>query len=486
MKRHIAAFGVALAAVLLPTTALAAPAAPGVTDPQAYADAVRLLTRPPSAVPLPAAPSSPTALLDAVTLHRQGFALGRVPALPALSTAQAQALRAIPQPYAGRVAALLQTILACAPKGGLACATATNDALVAVLRTPAPAFADVNLWPTLFIDGNGGSNTYRHDYVVLIDRGGNDIYDNNAGGNLFDVRRGPTGSAALIKADAIGCEQATGIASPTNNFFDCVSMPQVALLDYRAFGTSNDTYGVLKTPRTTDHNAPPTGARAVDGSCTRDSLVRRIVLQGSGFEGNGLLMDVDGNDRYRGKTAAQGSAHVAGVGVLRDLGRGTDDYLAIRNSQGFSLVGELGIQQDDGGNDRYHTYMPRPRDASAPFQAPGSGGVIDDTGKCDNMPRMVQGSALLGGLGFLTDQDGRDLYEGAPAGTQPFADNVEFFHSSQGFGCSGGAGVLRDTGRDDDTYREGPPRDDGMSVTQVQTPCKPPAPGLSVFSDDGR
>jgi hypothetical protein len=474
-----ATFGLVFSSVFVP----AAHASP--VDPAVYADAVRSLTRSPSAVPLPAPPTGVNALRDAVNTHRLGLPL--TPALGLLSTTQQQALSAVPQPFAGRVAALLLTILACAPKGGLACATATNDALVAVLRTPAPAFADVNLWPTLFIDGNGGSNYYEHDYVVLIDRGGNDVYDNNAGGNLVDFQRGPAGSGALITGDAVGCEQAQGIAaSPSNNTFDCLSMPQVAFLDYKAFGSSNDTYGVFKSPRTTDHNPPATGARHVDGECTNDHLIRRIVLEGSGFEGNGLLMDVDGSDRYRGKTAAQGSAHVSGVGVLRDLGRGTDDYLAIRNSQGFSLVGQLGLQQDDGGNDRYWTYMPRKKVPGAAFQTPGSGGVIDDTGLCDNLPRMVQGSALLGGVGVLMDENGWDTYVGAPPGTQPFQPQVEFFHSSQGFGCSGGAGVLRDTGRDDDTYREGPYRTDGMSITQVQTPCLPPAPGLSVFVDDGR
>lgn len=484
MRRFLAfgaAFGMALALSVAPSAHAAT-----VTDPRAYADAVRRLTAPPSTVALPELGPGPTdALLEVVNAHRLG--LGLRPALPPLSATQVQALVAIPQPYAGRVAALLHTILACPPGGGTACATATNDALVAVLRTPAPGFGDVDLWPTLHIDGDGGSDTYRHDYVVSIDRGGNDTYDNNAGGNLVDVQRGPTGSGALFEANAVGCEQAQGIASsPVNNYYDCISMPQVALLDYRAFGSSNDTYGVLKSPRTRDHHVPPGGVpRAVDGDCTNSSLVRRIVLEGSGFEGNGLLMDVDGNDRYRGKTAAQGSAHVSGVGVLRDLGRGSDSYLAIRNSQGFSLFGQLGVLQDDGGNDRYSTYMPRKKIPSAPFQSPGSGGVIDDTGHCDDMPRMVQGSALLGGLGFLTDEDGRDIYEGAPAGTQPFAPQVEFFHSSQGFGCSGGAGVLRDTGRDRDTYREGPGRTDGMSVRQAQRPCKPSAPGLSVFLDDG-
>jgi hypothetical protein len=482
MKRGLAAGVVAFTALLAPI-ALAPAASALPASPGAYAAAVLRLTRPPSAVPLPQVATGD--LPGAVDAHRS---LGLVPNLPPLSTGQMQALAAIPSAYAARVAALLRTILACAPQGGLACATATNDALVGVLRTQAPAFPDIDLWPTLYIDGNGGNNTYRHDYVVLIDRGGNDTYDNNAGGNLVDVQRGPAGSGAPTIGGAIGCEQATGLGgTPTNNFVDCLSVPQVALLDYRAFGgPSNDTYGVLKPPRTEDPLPPLGGARKVDGYCTNDPLVRRIVLEGSGFEGNGLLMDVDGNDRYRGKTAAQGSAHVSGVGLLRDLGRGADDYLAIRNSQGFSLVGELGILQDDGGNDRYRTYMPRPKTPGAGFQTPGSGGVVDDTGKCDNMPRMVQGTALLGGVGVLMDQDCRDTYLGAPPGTQPFTNQVEFFHSSQGFGCSGGTGVLRDTGHDRDAYREGPTRTDGMSISQVQTPCKPDVPGLSVFSDDGR
>lgn len=211
------------------------------------------------------------------------------------------------------------------------------------------------------------------------------------------------------------------------------------------------------------------------------------MLQGSGFEGNGLLIDSGGADTYLGKTAAQGSGHVGGVGVLRDLGRGSDRYVAIRNSQGFALVGILGLAHDDGGNDRHYTYMPSPKDPDAEFQEKGSGGVVDDTGLCDNMPRMVQGAALAGGVGHLLNQDGRDLYVGAPEGTQPFQEGVHFFHSSQGFGCDGGVGILTDRGSDDDTYREGPEgRTDGRSIQEAQTNCLPAAPGLSIFRDDGR
>jgi hypothetical protein len=171
--------------------------------------------------------------------------------------------------------------------------------------------------------------------------------------------------------------------------------------------------------------------------------------------------------------------------VLRDLGGGNDEYLAIRNSQGFSLVGILGLLQDDGGNDKYHTYMPDPISLSAPFQADRSGGVVDDTGVCDNLPRMVQGAALLGGAGVLQDEDGRDVYVGAPDGTQPFMPGILFFHSSQGFGCDGGIGILVDTGADRDSYRESPEtRKDGASISQPETNCFA-APGLGVFRDDG-
>jgi hypothetical protein len=128
-------------------------------------------------------------------------------------------------------------------------------------------------------------------------------------------------------------------------------------------------------------------------------------------------MDTGGNDVYPGKTSSQGAGH---VGVLRDLGGSRDAYVAIRNSQGFALVDGLGVLQDDGGNDTYLPYMPRPKNPGAVFQTPGSGGVVDDNGLCDNLPRTMQRTALIGGAGVLMDQDGSDVYLGAPPATQPF------------------------------------------------------------------
>jgi hypothetical protein len=102
--------------------------------------------------------------------------------------------------YAGRLALLVQAVGACEAATGrqarLDCEVEVNDAAAGVIRAKAPSFGDVQAWPTLFIDGNGTSHVYRHDYSILIDRGGNDTYDNNAGGNLQDIKFGPSGSAA--------------------------------------------------------------------------------------------------------------------------------------------------------------------------------------------------------------------------------------------------------------------------------------------------
>jgi hypothetical protein len=425
------------------------------------------------------------ALVEALNAHSAslGFSLDHGPAV--LSSG-------IPPDYAGRLALLVQAALGCASATTdaekLDCATATSDAAAGIVQTPAPSFGDIDAWPSMYVDGDGGNDRYRYDYTFLIDRGGNDRYANNAGGNLQDIRRGPPGPAAPVTGRAWGCEQVQGnFPLPTASGHDCIAVPQVAFIDMKEKGhTSDDIYGVFKRPRTVDPYPPDSGPRKVDGACTGDRLVRRIVLEGSGFEGNGLLLDVGGNDRYRGKTAAQGSAHVGGVGVLRDLGGGNDHYLAIRNAQGFSLVGILGVLQDDGGSDRYRTYMPGPLDRHAAYQTDGSGGVIDDTGRCDSLPRMVQGSALGGGSGYLLDESGRDVYVGAPPATQDFLPGLSLYHSSQGFGCTGGVGTLVDRGGDRDRYRHGPRgRKDGVSLTEPQTACAPEGLGVGEFSDDG-
>jgi hypothetical protein len=479
------------------TTAVEPPADDGVDD---------RFTRPPDEVTLPELPSDPVeALISAVNAHSEslGFAVDHRDAIEDSGMSDE---------YAGRVALLMQAVLACPPilestdpqvaEDRLECAAAVNDAAAGVMQAKEEPFSgDIQAWPSLYIDGDGRGDFYVHDYSVLIDRGGNDRYDNNAGANLLDIQYGPKGSVAPQHGKAVGCEHAQTLPPVPATIpppQDCIAGRQVVFIDQKSDSRpSDDVYGVFKKPRKVDHNPlPPPLHRRVDGDCTNDPVIRRVVLQGAGFQGNGLLIDEGGNDRYRAKTASQGAGHIGGIGVLRDLGGGKDDYLAIRSSQGFALVAGvagLGLLQDDGGNDRYHTYMPRPLDPTAGNQEPGGGGVVDDLNNCDRIPRMVQGAAIgfgvSGGTGHLLDEDGQDVYIGEPPTSQLFLPPVvDFRHSSQGFGCDGGIGILTDEGRDHDEYRRGPEgRKDGASISDTQIECGFfPAPGQGIFRDDGR
>ena len=474
-------------------------------------------TQPPEDVDLPPIPSDPVeTLVTEVNLHSAslGFPVDHGDAIRNAGMSEE---------FAGRVALLMMAGRAFKDDGGLEklcppvdndpivtheqaeCSKNVQDAIAGILRwkeqasssdvqtqAETPCLVDVDTWPSLYIDCDGTNDTYAHDYSQLIDTGGNDRYANNAGANLLDTQRGPSSAPhAPTHGRAIGCEHAQtlpGVPPSAPPPQDCTADRSTTLVDE---GTDDDVYGHFQPPRRHDENPFPD--RRVDGDCTNDKVVRRVVLQGAGFQGNGHLTDEGGNDRYRAKTASQGAGHIGGIGALRDLGGGDDDYLAIRSSQGFALVGGegSGLLQDRGGNDRYHTYMPRPFDPNAWIGEPGSGGVVDDFNNCDAIPRMVQGAAIgfgdPGGTGTLLDEDGEDVYIGAARIQQTFSGPIEFRHSSQGFGCDGGIGTLDDRGRDHDTYRKGPKNNrDGRERLRGQLECGFfPAPGVGHFIDDG-
>ncbi|MBN2216191.1 MAG: hypothetical protein JW719_02315 [Pirellulales bacterium] len=129
-----------------------------------------------------------------------------------------------------------------------------------------------------------------------------------------------------------------------------------------------------------------------DGTCS----LRRPVL---------VVIDLEGNDRYRSKLPGVQGGAVLGVSMLLDRS-GNDVYQAIDVAQG-SCLGGAGILIDYAGNDHYL-------------------GV-----------RRIQGQAI-GGVGMLIDRDGTDRYRAAMWG--------------QGFGGPLGFGVLDDLTGDDHFY----------------------------------
>ncbi|MFZ5570643.1 MAG: PDZ domain-containing protein [Thermodesulfobacteriota bacterium] len=174
--------------------------------------------------------------------------------------------------------------------------------------------------------------------------------------------------------------------------------------------------------------------------------------QGTGLLGVGLLADLGGDDRYTGARFAQGTA-MMGIGILLDLG-GDDVYRGQEMNQGAACWG-MGLLLDAAGDDCYESF----------FQSQGAGGpmaaglLLDmagndryyATGKypsCYRTPGAFQGLSqgvgfglrgiAPGGIGMLLDGAGADEFEAG-----------DF---SQGGGYALGLGLLNNSGSDPDTY----------------------------------
>jgi hypothetical protein len=268
--------------------------------------------------------------------------------------------------------------------------------------------ARLDLWPVLRYEPGAGDTTYTTDYVLIVDRAGNDSYFNNAGGNALDIVR--------HKTPARGCIDAFDIIRPAT----CV-LSAAAVIDL----AGNDTYGRLDPPD------PDT-----DGLCTSGSVQRRIFTGGAGVAGVGILIDRRGDDRYTGKVITMGAGHIGGYGLLRDEA-GNDSYAIVRTGLGAAIVGGLGELIDGGGNDRFDFYVPAPLNPLAPNLTPGAGGVRDDLDRCNRDVSLTLGAGSIGGVGQFSATGGDDFYR-APL-------------FSLGSGDRGGAGRFSDLGGGNDT-----------------------------------
>ena len=205
----------------------------------------------------------------------------------------------------------------------------------------------------------------------------------------------------------------------------------------------DDHYGYLEEPE--DHDAEGTLVSDSDGR--ENSAGYWISHSGTGRQGSG---------RY-------------GIGMVFDLGAGTDTWASLRMSQGFGTLG-VGVLRDDGGNDTY----------AAEAGAQGSGvfgwGLLLDGGGDDTYTAWAysQGFGYVGGVGTLHDNAGNDDYFANPGNSfagvtlyaspqLPGGEGNSSFCQGAGFGLrgdswgqyfSGGFGVLRDV-EGDDSYQTG-------------------------------
>lgn len=320
---------------------------------------------------------------------------------------------------------------------------ATLDAVMPHLRDvagprPTTTVTGCDLYeqaPALCIGGEG-PNVHEGAFSLVIDLGGDDVYEGTSGAAVPTVN----GLAASVVLDMSG----------------------------------NDLY---RAHRPTGAGVPPVGVAGI-----------------------GLLVDAAGNDSYEGSDdradrdmAGLGSA-TAGVGVLADLA-GNDSYtltstgsgvedLRNLNGLGYGVAG-AGILLDGGGDDTYRLDAETTADASSGSVHPGSplvngvgfasaGGVglFSDAGGTDSITLRAAvaptdpagpdslsqskaavsgvGHAVVGGAGVtILGRGSTSMLALAESGA---TSNGFAFPRSIGVGFSGGYGGVLDQGGDD-TYR---------------------------------
>lgn len=242
------------------------------------------------------------------------------------------------------------------------------------------------------VSGTGDDRHEGDNYAVLIDLGGNDVYD------------GPVGATSSLDNPISVCIDLSG-----NDTYRCSS------------GQPSQGAGIL-------------GAGVLLDLAGDDTYEAANGSQGYGMFGLGMLVDYQGADKFTARHACQGSAYF-GIGLLLD-GAGSDSYYAWGDCQGFGGPGGVGVLGDVNGNDTYSAerlsskagrpdYHSKLALTTSGAQGCGSGSRADGS----------NGHAWAGGLGALLDLAGDDRYETANFGI--------------GCGYWFGTGILYDGGGND-------------------------------------
>jgi len=191
----------------------------------------------------------------------------------------------------------------------------------------------------------------------------------------------------------------------------------------------NDVYRGSDSGKTA---ALRTYVRCVVDLAGNDTYLGGDFTLGSGVAGVGIIIDSDGNDLYKGGDFAIASG-LFGVGVVHDV-NGDDTYTSGSNGQAAGIFG-LGLLIDDAGHDTYRAHA------------------------------QAQGFGATRGAGVLIDKSGNDQYLAA----SPYVDVLRYeshqttFTQGAALGyrplASGGIGLLIDHAGNDqyvcDIYGQG-------------------------------
>lgn len=307
--------------------------------------------------------------------------------------------------------------------------------------------------------GGPGKNVYTGRFDLIIDFGGDDVY--NIENNTLSISKEGQGRSSCI-IDLAGND----FYSTKSNFSLAGGLFSSSFIFDRG---GDDTYegkiGCL--------GAAIGGLGVLLDEGGNDTYRAESFSIGAGCFGIGLLIDRSGNDFYIANSYSQGFGFTQGVGCIID-NKGNDDYLVDSRSldigryndhyismcQGYGLglrpfyAGGIGLIIEGEGNDIYHSDI---------FGQGGAywyslGAIIDKSGhdKYDAY-QYAQGAGIHLAIGLLKDYDGWDFYtsDGVSQGCgHDFGfgllwdvkgnDNYSAYSLSQGAGNANGIGMLID------------------------------------------
>lgn len=239
-----------------------------------------------------------------------------------------------------------------------------------------------------------GLGAARYGIGMLLDLQGNDLYD------AYAFAQGAALAGVGVILDREGRDEYTC-------FYESQGYGGVkgfgALLD--ALG--DDTYTAHPTP--IEFPSPQMAERNVSMAQGAGYGRRADYLDGRSWAGGvGMLVDVQGNDRYTCGVFGQGVGYWGGIGMLIDL-QGDDVREGVWYVQGASAHFAIGYLEDRFGNDRYLAAMNMAMGAGHDFAI---GYLIDFDGNEEyNAPSLALGGANANGIGIFVDLAGDDLYQ---------------------------------------------------------------------------
>lgn len=272
-------------------------------------------------------------------------------------------------------------------RAGQMAARSVESLRLALAKEPLAPGATLDLTGPLgeiTISMQASDDTWAGNFFLLVDGGGNDIYQDSIA--VTDIVR-----PISVVLDLAGDDHYV----QTKPYDPATDKPPV---DHgRATGQAAGWFGVA----------------ILDDAAGNDEYATEYYQAYSSW-GVGVLVDHAGTDTYEGWVHSQGASEF-GYALLLDLGGGNDEYTTLHTSQGYGGPRGIGWLVDDGGDDTYTawTTLIDNDPNNAPYDQEGSNfsgaqGFGFGLRVWDSNGNGV--AYLSGGMGALFDLAGNDTY----------------------------------------------------------------------------